>query len=345
MGTSLPGPSRYIPATTLCAVLARFGVESPIAIEPHEASKRNDNFVVVGPDAKYLLRRYRRNNDEARVRFQLRFQAHLFASHFPTSKIIPSVTGDPLVYEDSGLWSPFTYVEGREYDFSSTAEVANAAQRLAEFHRIAASFEEQEVVFDANREWCDWWREGEREIGELASMFADRGVEEDLTFLRDWWTKSTRQWPAERVDALPRGWIHGDWHGRNMVFVGDEVHGVFDYDPMRRGVTIEDVARAVFMFGRESRPSRRIRLDVARLFLDKYRCGRDLTSEELNAVPFVMVAHWAPTVGYWRMLEQDGEDAVAYLRYTVGLMRDLLPEARRLQGMLAGSNPARLNES
>src|SRR5438132_14326913 len=64
LGKSLPGPSRYIPATTLCVVLARFGVESPIDIEPHEASKRNDNFVVVGPDAKYLLRRYRRNNDE-----------------------------------------------------------------------------------------------------------------------------------------------------------------------------------------------------------------------------------------------------------------------------------------
>ena len=341
MDTSLPGRSRYISETTLCAVLARFGVESPIAIEAHEASKRNDNFVVVGTDAKYLLRRYRRNNDEARVRFQLRFQAHLLASYFPTSKIIPSATGDPLVCEDSGLWSLFTYVEGREYDFSSTAQVTQAARWLAEFHRMAPSFEEPEVVFDANREWCDWWRDGESEIGELASMFAGRGVDEDLTFLRDWWTKSSRQWPAERVDALPHGWIHGDWHGRNMVFVGDEVRGVFDYDPMRRGVTIEDVARAVFMFGRESRPSRRIRLDVARLFLEEYDYRHSMSAEELNAIPFVMVAHWAPTAGYWRMLERDGEDAAAYLRHTVRLMRDLLPEARRLQGMLVGGNPPR----
>jgi len=289
---------------------------------------------VVGADAKYLLRRYRRNNNEARVRFQLRFQAHLLASYFPTSEIIASVSGDPLVGEDSGLWSLFTYVEGSEYDFSNTAQVAHAAQWLAELHRVAASFDEREVVFAANREWCDWWGNGDREIGELASMFAGRGVDEDLAFLRDWWTKSSRQWPAERVDALPRGWIHGDWHGRNMVFVGDEVRGIFDFDPVRRGVTIEDVARAVFMFGREARPSRHIRLDVARIFLEEYGYRYNMSAEERNAIPFVMVAHWAPTVGYWRMLERDGEDAAAYLRHTVGLMRDLLPEATRLQGVL-----------
>jgi len=118
------------------------------------------------------------------------------------------------------------------------------------------------------------------------------------------------------------------------VFIGDEVSGVFDFDPTRRGVTVEDVARAVFMFGRESRPSRHIRLDVAQLFMEEYRHKRPLTAEEVRAIPFVMIAHWAPTVGYWRMLERDGEDSAAYLHHTVGLMRDLLPEAERLQRIL-----------
>jgi len=172
-------------------------------------------------------------------------------------------------------------------------------------------------------------------------MFAGRRVDEDLAFLRDWWTKSQRQWPADRVDALPRGWIHGDWNGRNMVFVDDEVRGVFDFDPTRRGVTVEDVAHAVFMFGRESRPSRRIRRDVAQLFVNECERYRSLAPKELKAIPFVMVAHWAPTVDYWRMLERDGEDSAAHLRHTIALMRDLLPEARQLQEMLAGSKAQR----
>lgn len=97
---------------------------------------------------------------------------------------------------------------------------------------------------------------------------------------------------------------------------------------------MEDLSRALFTFGRESRPSRKIRLDVAKLFVEEYRRGIGLLLEDLNAIPFVMVAHLAPTVDYWRMLERDKEDAVAYLHHTVGLMRDLLPEANRLQELL-----------
>jgi len=333
MTSSPPGQSRYIPDTTLRAVLALFGVD-PVSIEPMEASKRNDNFLVDATDATYVLRRYRRNNNESRVRFQLRFQQYLLDQGFPTSQIILSTTGDHLAIEDSGLWSLFAFVEGNEFDFSSTAQVVDAAGWLAEFHRMAASFDEPEVVFEVNREWCDWWSAGDNELRALAAMFTGRGVDDDLAFLRDWYAESIGEWPAERVDQLPRGWIHGDWHGRNMVFVGDEVRGVFDFDPLRRGVTIEDLARAVFMFGRESRPSRHIRLDVARLFLDEYRRRRDLAPEELNAIPFVMVAHMAPTVAYWRMLERDGEDLAVFLHHTVWLMRDLLPEAERLQRIL-----------
>jgi len=258
----------------LRAVLSRFGVDA-VAIQAMEASKRNDNFLVDGADGKYVLRRYRRNNDEARVRFQIRFQRHLLDSGFPTSKIVESKAGDPLVCEVSGLWSLFTYVEGNELDFSNAVQIADAARWLGEFHRVAVSFDAPEVLFDANREWRDWWSDGEDEFGELASMFAGRGLDSEFAFLRDWWSKSVRKWPAERVEQLPRGWIHGDWHGRNMVFVGDEVRGVFDFDPVRRGVVVEDVARALFMFGRESRPSRSIRLEVARLFLDEYQCGRE----------------------------------------------------------------------
>jgi len=322
MTPSRPGQNRYITDSTLRTVLARFGVEKSGSIEPMEASKRNDNFLVQGPTEKYVLRRYRRNNDEARVRFQLRFQQHLLNSDFPTSKTVPSRAGDPLVIDDSGMWALFGYVQGDEFDFSRLGQVASAAQRLAQFHDTASMFDEPEVEFHANREWCDWWSNGESEIGKLASMFAGRDVDVDLAFLREWWTNSVQEWPAARVARLPLGWIHGDWHGHNMVFVGDEVRGVF-------------------MFGRESRPSRRIRLDVAQLFVNEYERYRSLAPEELKAIPFVMVAHWAPTVDYWRMLERDGEDSAAHLRHTIALMRDLLPEARRLQEMLAGSKAQR----
>ena len=166
MGSSPPGHLRSIPETTLRGVLARYGLDNDVAIVPMEASKRNDNFVVQGTGGKWVLRRYRRNNDEARVRFQLRFQQHLSDSGFPTSEIIPSKTGDQLVCDESGLWSLFTFIQGNEFDFSRPNQVASAAQRLAQFHHGAATFDEPEVVFDVNLEWCDWWDDGDVAVAE-----------------------------------------------------------------------------------------------------------------------------------------------------------------------------------
>lgn len=334
MSSSPPGRSRYITETTIRAVLARFGVTRLASIEPLEASKRNDNFLVRDKARNYVLRHYRRNIDEERVRFQLRFQQHLLDSGFPTSTIILTHTGDPLVAEDGGLWSLFGHVEGSEYNFARRQQVLDAAWRLAQFHRIAETFAEPEVVCGVNRDWCDWWSEGDQEMRELALMFDGRSAEAELAFLRDWWSRSIREWPAQRVESLPRGWIHGDYHGRNMVFVNDQIRGIFDFDPVRRGVIVEDISRAVFMFARESRASRHIRPDVASAFVEEYQRGRQLSAEELKAIPFVMVADLAPTPAYYRMIERDGEDPLDYIRHAVGLMRDFQSKAETLRAIL-----------
>jgi aminoglycoside phosphotransferase (APT) family kinase protein len=64
------------------------------------------------------------------------------------------------------------------------------------------------------------------------------------------------QWTA-RVDALPVGWVHDDYHGRNMVFVQDEMRGLFDFDAVERGPLVIDVAYGTYSFGREARGSMR----------------------------------------------------------------------------------------
>src|SRR5437667_9525542 len=116
MTPSRPGQNRYITDSTLRTVLARFGVEKSGSIEPMEASKRNDNFLVQGPTEKYVLRGYRRNNDEARVRFQVRFQQDLLNFAFPTSKTVPSRAGDPVVICDSGTWASVVYCQVGEVE-------------------------------------------------------------------------------------------------------------------------------------------------------------------------------------------------------------------------------------
>ena len=333
--TRVPSATMALPAMppdlddrVLAAALARYLVAPPSVAAPIEASKRNDSFLV--EDAlgrRYVLRRYRRNPDERRIRFQLAFQQHLHRLGYPTSEIIPSNAGDLLVDAEAGPWVLFSYIDGAEYDFASMGQVREAGRQLAEFHTITASIALEDVVIDINPDVRRWCTRGEDELAALETMFRDDGVGEELAFLRGWLAELMHEWPLARLGALPAGWVHSDFHGRNMVFVGDELAGLFDFDPLHRGLWVEDVAHALFMFSREFRGSTHIRPEAARLFLDAYESVRLLSPHERDAIPMMAVLAWAPTAAYQELHRRDGEDTVAFFRDYVVLMRELQAQA------------------
>ena len=252
-------------------------------------------------------------------------------AYFSVPSVMSTVSGDTLVTdEDGGLWALFTYIDGDEYDFSRVAQVEEAARRLAQFHSISDSFPDDNIVFKANRWGAAWVADSEAELAALERMFRGRGVDDDLAFVRQWAT-SVKSQVLAHLDVIPAGWVHGDYHGRNMVFVNDDIRGVFDFDPVSRGWRIEDVAYSLFMFGRESRLSRRIRDGVAHSFLAQYRKYRHVSAQEMRMLPIIGVAIWTTNASYCEVIERDGEDAVAYFRRHTGLMRDVGAELTRLQ--------------
>ncbi len=317
-------------------VLRRYPLREPRVVERMDASVRNDNFLVEDADARrYVLRRYRRNPDGRRMRFQLAFQQQLYRFGYPTSEIIQSNAGGMLVEAQAGRWVLFTYVEGTQYDFGRPEQTAEAGRRLAKFHTITAPIDLQEVVLDINPQVRRWWTHGEEELAALEAMFRDDGVEKELDFLRGWHADLLNKWPLARLDALPTGWVHSDFHGRNMVFVGDELRGLFDFDPLHRGFFVEDVAHALFMFGREFRGSTRICPDAAQRFLGAYQSVRPLAPEERAALPMMAALVWAPIAPYHELLRRDGEDALGFFRHYVTLMRELQAEMERLAPLLS----------
>lgn len=317
------------------SVLAQYPLRRPRVVAPLDASVRNDSFLIDDAGGRrYVLRRYRRNPDKRRIAFQLQFQQELHRHGYPTSEIVESAAAALLVTSEADLWVLFTYVEGSEYDFAKMAQVSEAGRWLAEFHTVTSSIELEEVVIDINPPARRWWTHGEEELSALEALFRDDGVEEELAFLRAWHAQLLHQWPLDRLDTLPAGWVHSDFHGRNMVFVGDELRGLFDFDPLHRGFWVEDLGHALFMFAREFRGSTRIRPDAARRFLEAYETGRTLTKAELEALPIMAVLAWAPSAPYQELHRRDGEDTLAFFRHYVVLMRELQSEMERLRPLL-----------
>jgi Ser/Thr protein kinase RdoA (MazF antagonist) len=303
-----------------------------------EASTRNDNWLVADARGRrYVLRRNLQHAHVQRIAFQVRFQQHLRHHGFLTAEVVETRAGDLSALDDEGVpWVLCPYVEGREYDFGRREQVLEAARRLAQFHAIAETFPGDAVVLDYAPPIRDWWVRAEENLQALEDLFAGVAVRDELANLRDWWRWVLAGWPLARLDALPVGWVYGDYHGRNMVFVGDELRGLFDFDDLERGPLVFDVARGVHMFGREARGSFRIRPEVARRFIAAYARGRALSREERAALPVMVAMHFPPNARYYRYCQQRrGEDLEARLRREVGTMRALRAEMARISPLLA----------
>jgi Ser/Thr protein kinase RdoA (MazF antagonist) len=319
-------------------ILAAYPFGRLAVVRAFEASTRNDNWLVEDERGRrYVLRRNLQHAHVQRIAFQVRFQQHLRRHGFPTAEVVETRSGDLFALDDEGVpWVLCTYVEGHEYDFDRRAQVREAARRLAQFHVIAETFPGEMVVLDYQPPIRDWWVNAEENLQALDEMFAGVAVQDDLAYLREWWRWVQAEWPLARLDALPVGWVYGDYHGRNMVFVGDELQGLFDFDDIERGPLVFDVARGVHMFGREARGSFRIRLEVARLFIEEYARGRAFSHKERAALPVMVAMHFPPNARYHRYCQQQrGEDLEARLRREVGMMRGLRTEMARIGPMLA----------
>jgi len=316
-------------------VLGAYLLSQPTVVERFEANYRNDNWLIEDEGQRFVLRRHRQHTGVGRVAFQLSFQQHLHRHGFPTPQVVETREGRAFILSDDGVpWALFAYVDGGSYEFGRMGHVVEAARRLTQFHILSETFEGEDVIVEYAPPIRHWWVNPEEDVEVLKGMFDGVAVDEELAYVRHWWQWVLEEWPLPRIDELPMGWVHGDYHGRNMVFVDDDMRALFDFDDLNRGPTVFDVARGVHMFGRESRGSLRIRLEVARLFVEEYARGRVLTSEERSALPMMVAMYYPPNARYYRYCQQLGEDLEARLRREVSMMRALQAQMPQIASMI-----------
>ena len=319
-------------ATVSSDILAAFPLAEPAIVRKFEATRNEIWLIEDKRGRRYVLRRNLQHANKERIAFQVRFQQHLLRHGFPTSEVIEARSGDPLVVDHDGIsWVLFTFVEGEEFDFSRDAQVLEAARRLAQFHSIAETFTNDAPALDYQEPYRDWWAGADENLQELEEIYAGLPVQDELSYVREWWARVLAEWPLARLDALPVGWVYGDYHGRNMVFVDDELRGLFDFDDIERGPLVYDIAQGVHMFARQKRGSRTIRPDVARAFIKAYAQGRALSDEERAALPMMVAMSFPPNAAYHRYCrDRRGEDLVTRLRREVARMRWLSAEMDRI---------------
>ena len=324
-----------IPAT-LSSVLARYALDRPRLVGSFDASTRNDNLRIADARARhFVLRRHRRNQDPQRVRFQIGFQRHLEAYGFPAAAAVNARTADPVVVDEEGLpWALFEFVDGEHFDFGRLAQAQEAGRRLAEFHDLADRFAGVAVDSLLEEDVRRFVAKPREVVSELRSAFGNPSLDPELyDYQRRLETIAVSLHP-ERLDALPCGWLHNDYHGRNMLFRGDAMAALLDFDKLERGPRASDVVRGVLSFGRERRGSRALRPAFARAFLAAYRERRAISSEELAAMPLLAELASAPFAAIHLMLRASHEEPTTAIRRDLQNMRETEAQGQALREIL-----------
>lgn len=335
--------SETVEANVLAA-LRCYPLQAPVVVERNEVGWMNDSWLVAdsATGARYLLRDYQRVRDAGRIGFQLAFQEHLLAGGFPTALIVRTNDGELFASADGLHWALFGFIEGEEFDFTRLEQSREAGKRLAQFEAIAAGYAGP-VVEPPVVEVATWlapvsshvWRAsvltGQHEE-RLRELNAGPDYTDDLAFFSAWRRRAAQTWPPERLAALPDAWLHCDYHGRNMLFQGDALTGLFDFDFVSRGPRVFDVGRGLFNFGREYRGSTVLREEFCRAFLEGFGSLQPLSHEERKALPFMAVLNWVPDAAFdaARQLEPGDPGVGSRLQFAVRMMRAIQAEMRRL---------------
>jgi homoserine kinase type II len=305
-------------------VVDAFGLRDARIVERLE-SYGNDNWLIAAADGRrFVLRRQHLNAAPERIAFQLDLQQHIASHGIASPQPVRASEGGYVVSDASGIpWLLFAYADGPSYDFARIEQTQGAGAMLARFHAAASSFAATcpQPEYRASTLAC--WTNVDADAAELATMFGD-SADDELTFLTECWRDAVSDWPFERVAALPAGLVHGDYHGRNMVFAGDDVAAIFDFDDVQADPYVCDVAEGALKFGRTSRGSLEIRPEFARAFLEGYQRVRIMLPEERAALPIMLAMIHPPhpqNLRYWR--DRRGVTDASRLRREVAIMRAL----------------------
>jgi len=242
---------------------------------------------------RYVIRRNQRRLGRASL--ELRHQLHTWLSEHdvPCPSILPSRCGETSVEVDGRIFEVATFINGEEYCPARPGQSASVGSVLAGYHRAVVDFPGKPVPQPPR--YCPSVLIG------LTERLMHRDFLGDLTVQLSWYDRRGSELRARLNDVayakLPQTLIHGDVHGDNFLFRGDEVVGLLDFDQVAIDARLVDVADALVAFAHGKPPENwspwgvyegPLDLQRARMLLDGYEAAGRISAAERSALPLIL---------------------------------------------------------
>jgi len=217
-------------------------------------SRRAPKLLLTTPGGKYLLKRRAIGRDDPfKVAFAHALVSHLRRRKFPVPALINTRDVENSILSLNGrVYEVFEFVEGDRYD-DSLEQTTHAGYVLARYHEAVADFRSEWTPPPGSYHDAPMVRQGLNAIPTVAGGHDSVvGHEAELLHLTQE-LYEIYDTSAARVNALgftawPTTIIHGDWHPGNLLFRGQRVCAVLDFDAARWQPAIIDVAYGMLQF-------------------------------------------------------------------------------------------------
>ena len=290
-------------AAEVRAAIARWGIPRPVVAEPiGRGSRQSAKSRLRTPMGSYLIkRRDPRKSLPHVVEFVHRFQQHLAGAGVPVARIVAAQDGATAVVMPDGTYELFDWVDGTRWRCSldDAAEVGVAVGELLHASRgfdpgpkpPVGSFHASTSLLHA----------ADLVVRRVLRVDADTdaaALERDVRAITDAAGRAAAQAREAGLDAAPRVCIHGDMHPGNVLFDGERVRAILDFDGARVDWRASEVANAAMHFANEPIAGRPAddwapELSLARaagLVAGLERGMRDsLAPAERRALPWLMI--------------------------------------------------------
>lgn len=253
----------------LAAAAARFGLPAPSRVVPEPKGSVNSNYHLWAGGERWFLR-VCEGKCEADVLFEAEVQRYLFDARFPVPRLAAAEDGRPYAVVDGKLVLLFAYAPGEELarEAAGPERCRRVGEQLGRLHDLAAGFTlDRPNPYGPARvaAWLAELRDDAARDPELAEALPV--LEEELA-------------RAAALPAAPRGLVHGDLFIDNVLWIGDRVSSVLDWemscvDPFAYDL---GVALNAWCYGDAYQPAH------AAALLEGYRARRRIEPETADAL-------------------------------------------------------------
>lgn len=199
-------------------MLSVYNIGADISAEPVLAGSVETNYRIQTETGRYILKYYEERTME-QVAFEKRLCDMLGQKAFPCAKVIPTVDDQVPVYAGKP-YLLFTYVEGQSIPEKNEEQTQNLIEQIALFLQITKN--QKLEGYEKRLTYCpktcqELVHKKVLEIGEENAIQKERWYLEELNRL-------------ELPETLTMGICHSDYDVSNILFEGNEVRAIIDFD-------------------------------------------------------------------------------------------------------------------